>query len=222
MPNVIAPWAPWRRVVALSLLELLVLPATVPAQEAKTGKTAVVETEAEKKERAGRRKCTVALCAVLHNGKPAEGVLTCSLRKSWRKEAIIKKLARGKVSWPWGGARCAAKIKVDRALLVKAMREPEFVAQFDTHDIRCQIEGEKETYDVTAQVRPEVTFKQGKATEARLNWGKIEAPTLAKTALWSIAAVDNTFGVLQGIAVEDINKFIDKKCMEVKEEWQGK
>jgi hypothetical protein len=55
-----------------------------------------------------------------------------------------------------------------------------------------------------------------------MNWGTINAPVLARTALWSMAATDNAFGLLQSVAVEDINKFIDTKCMEVKEEWQGK
>ena len=58
--------------------------------------------------------------------------------------------------------------------------------------------------------------------KASLNWGKIEAPKLAKTALWSATAADNSFGVLQSIVVEDINDFIQTKCMEAKQAWQGK
>ncbi len=55
-----------------------------------------------------------------------------------------------------------------------------------------------------------------------MNWGKIEAPMLAKSALWSATAADNTFGVLQSTVVEDINDFIQNKCEDVKAEWQGK
>ena len=102
------------------------------------------------------------------------------------------------------------------------MTLPEFEAQFDKHDIRCELEGEKEKYEVKLQIQPKVTFKQGKAVKASLNWGKIEAPKLAKTALWSATAADNSFGVLQSTVVDDINDFIQTKCMEVKEEWQGK
>jgi hypothetical protein len=217
--------AVWAVVFGLGLAVLVALPARSPAQAAKDAKTGAgppPETEEEKKERAGRRLCTVTLCATLRNGKPAEGQATCGLKKTWRKEAITRILARGKVSWPWGDMRCSGDMKLDRGLLVKAMQEPEFEAQFETHAIRCQIENAKDKYDVTLQIRPKITFKRGKATKARLNWGKIEAPTLAKTALWSITAVDNTFGLLQSIAVEDINEFIGTKCMEVKEEWQGR
>ena len=219
MPRVVAAR---RAILALGLAAFGLLPVTSPAQESKTATTMAPETEEEKKEREGRRVCAVALCSTLHNRKPADGQATCNVQKTWRKEVIGKVLARGKVSWPWGDARCGADLKLDRALLVRAMQEPEFEAQFETYDIRCQIENAAEKYDVAARIRPKITFKQGKAVKASLNWGKIDAPTLAKTALWSITAVDNTFGLLQSAAVEDINEFINTKCMEVKEEWQGK
>jgi hypothetical protein len=207
---------------------LTVWAAPVPAQEVKAdakaadSKAAPPETEAEKKERAGRRACAVQMCATLHNRKPAEGQVSCDVQKTWRKEILTKILAKGKVSWPWGDTRCSSDLKLDRALLVKAMSEPDFEAQFDTYSIRCEIDNDKDKYQVTLQIHPKITFKQGKAVKASMNWGKIEAPTLAKTALWPITAADNTFGLLQNLAVEDINDFIGTRCMEVKEEWQGK
>ena len=180
------------------------------------------ETEDEKKERETRRACAVALCSTLHNHKPATGDVTCNVQKTWRKEVLVKIMERGKITWPWGNARCIGDLKLDRATLIKSMTEPEFEAQFDKHDLRCELEGEKEKYEVKLQIHPKVTFKQGKAVKAKLNWGKIEAPRLAKTALWSATAADNSFGVLQGVCVDDINDFIQTECMEVKEEWQGK
>jgi hypothetical protein len=56
--------------------------------------------------------------------------------------------------------------------------------------------------------------------KASLNWGKIEAPKLAKAPLWSTKA-DNAFGVLQSIVVDGINEFIHPRCTGSKEEWQG-
>jgi hypothetical protein len=144
------------------------------------------------------------------------------MQKTWRKEFLVKLMSRGKITWPWGKARCTGDLKIDRATLVKIMTEPEHEAQFDKHQLRCELEGEKENYEVNLEIHPKVTFKGGKAVKARLNWGKIEAPRLAKTALWSATAADNTFGLLQSVVVEDINEFIQTKCMEVKEEWQGR
>jgi hypothetical protein len=213
--------------LGLGLGALVAPPAPSSAQDAKVGAVppgtiAIQETEEDRKDREARRQCAISLCSTLHNGKPAEGVVTCNLAKTLRKEVIAKVLARGKIKWPWGDTRCASEMKLDRALLVKAMREPQLEAQFETHSIRCRIETKTDKYEVTAQLSPKVTFKQGKATKAMLNWGKIEAPSLARTALWSITTVDNTFGVLRNAAVDDINDFIGNKCLEVKEEWSGK
>jgi hypothetical protein len=208
--------------VLAALAAAAAMPAPLSAQDPKTAAVSAPETEEEKRERESRKVCAVALCSTLHNRKPATGNVTCSVQKTWRKEVLVKVLSRGKISWPWGYARCTGNLKVDRAVLIKAMTEPELEVQFDKHDIRCELEGEKEKYEVKLQVHPKVTFKAGKAVKAKLNWGKIEAPTLAKTALWSATAADNTFGVLQSTVVEDINEFIETKCMEVKEAWQGK
>lgn len=209
--------------IVLGAVALLHGSSSLPAQEdKKDAPGAIVETEEEKLERDGRRKCAAAVCATLHNKRPADGLATCSIRKTWRKEALTRVLSKAKVSWPWGDTRCTSEVRFDRATLVKAMEGPQYEAQFEAHAVRCTIDGEKEKYEVNVQLRPKVTFKDGKAIKASLNWGKLEAPTLAKSALWSITAADNTFGLLQSTMVEDINAFITTKCMEAKEEWQGK
>lgn len=206
----------------IALAAAAALPMTLAGQGARTAAAGAPESEDEKKERESRRVCAVAVCSTLHNQKPATGNVACSVQKTWRKDILVKILSRGKIIWPWGDARCIGDLKLDRATLIRGMTESEFEAQFDKHDIRCELEAENEKYDVTLQIHPKVTFKQGKAVKAKLNWGKIEAPKLAKTALWSATAADNSFGVLQSVVVDDINDFIQTKCMEVKEEWQGK
>ena len=87
----------------------------------------------------------------------------------------------------------------------------------------CEVDRDKEAKaDIKFDFSPKVTFENGKATKAHLNWGKIEAPALVKGAMWTATATDNTFNVLQSTVVEDINDFVDKKCMEVKDDWAGK
>jgi hypothetical protein len=197
-------------------------PTTLAAESSKTVSAEAPESEDERRERETRRVCAVAVCSTLHNRKPDTGNVTCSIEKTWRKEKLDKIMARGKITWPWGDARCMGDMRLDRAVLIKGMTEPEFEAQFDKHDISCQLDAGTEKYEVKLQIAPKVTFSRGKAVKAKLNWGKIEAPKLAKTALWSATAADNSFGVLQRVVVDDINEFIQTKCMEVKEEWQGK
>jgi hypothetical protein len=67
-----------------------------------------------------------------------------------------------------------------------------------------------------------VTFENGKVVKAVLGWGKIEAPTLVKGAMWTATTTDNTFNVLQSTVVDDINTFVGPRCDEVKAEWSGK
>jgi hypothetical protein len=209
-------------VLALALLASPVwLPLPSHAQDAKSD-AKPQETEAEKRERETRRVCAISLCSTLRNKKPAEGNVSCSVQKTWHKDHLTKILSKGGLSWPWGNARCSSELKFDRATLIKAMSEKQYEAQFDPHDVSCELDLEKEKYLVKLQIHPKVTFMDGKAVKAALNWGKIDAPTLAKSALWSATAADNSFGVLQSTVVEDINDFIQNKCEEVKEEWQGK
>lgn len=205
----------------------MLVSAPVAAQDRKPSaeeRAAVLaqETDEEKQERETRRQCAVAACSTLRNKRPDSGALTCSVRKTWRKEVLNKIMSKGKVSWPWGNARCTGELKIDRAVLVQAMGGPEFEAKFDKHELLCEFDLEKDKYTVKMQLTPVVTFKDGKAVKASMNWGDIEAPTLAKTALWPITAADNKLGVFQGMIVDDINEFIDTKCNEVKAEWEGK
>jgi len=219
MPQVFAP-------TALLALTLLAATATSPvparAQDAKAATTAAPETDDERREREIRRECAAAVCSTLHKLTPSDGLVACSLQKTWRKEVLVRILSRGKITWPWGNARCTGVLRLDRAMLIKAMTEPEFEAQFDKHDVDCELDAEKEKYQVKLQLHPKVTFQKGKAVKASLNWGKIEGPTLAKTVLWPTTAADNSFGVLQSTVLEDVNEFIQTRCMEVKEAWQGK
>jgi len=119
--------------------------------------------------------------------------------------------------------RCTADIKLKRADLVKALTEPKHETVLDKHSVRCEVDRDKEAAaEIKFDFSPKVTFENGKATKASLNWGTIEAPTLVKGAMWTATATDNTFNVLQGSVVEDINDFIGPKCDEVKGDWAGK
>jgi hypothetical protein len=141
--------------------------------------------------------------------------------KSWRKEQLTKVVEKAKVSWPWGNVRCVVDIKLKRGDLIKAMTEDKFDAQLDKHQVKCEVDREKEDKaEIKFEFAPKVTFEKGKATKAALNWGTIEAPALVKGAMWTATATDNAFNVLQSTLVEDINDFVGAKCLEVKDEWQ--
>lgn len=194
----------------------------VSAQDTKPAVKVEELTPEEKAEREARKDCKVAICAAFHNRKPGDD-LTCSVLKTWRKEQLSKMVEKAKVSWPWGRVKCTSDIRLKRDQLIKAMTEPKFEAQFEAQNVKCEVEREKEApSEIKFSFTPKVTFEGGKAVKSALNWGKIEAPTLIKGAMWTATATDNTFNVLQSTVVDDINDFIGPKCDEVKADWQGK
>jgi hypothetical protein len=192
-----------------------------PALAVPTGAESALTPE-EEAEREGRKACKVAICAAFHNRKPEGGDIACKVIKTWRKEQLEKMASRAKMSWPWGRLRCVADIKLKRDMLIKAITEPKYEAALDSHSVACEVERDKDKTDIKFDFTPKVTFEQGKAVKAALQWGHVTAPALVKGAMWTATATDNAFNVLQGTVVQDINDFIEKKCLEVKDEWLGR
>ena len=174
-------------------------------------------TPEEVAEKAARKGCKIKICSAFLLKKPGEDV-ACNVIKSWRKSQLDAMVKKARVSWPWGPVKCTADLKLPRDQMIKAMDEPAFQLKLEKHTVSCVVQREKEPAKIKFSFSPEVKFKDGKATKASLNWGKIEAPTLIKGAMWTATATDNTFGVLQSTLVEDINEFISTKCPAIKSE----
>lgn len=180
-------------------------------------------TAEEKAEREARKACKVKICAAFRNKSTEGGDISCNVVKSWRKAQLTKLVAKLKVSWPYGPVRCTTAVNLKRAELIKAITSDKAEAQLEKHAVTCIVDREKDAAtELKFDFSPKVTFEKGKATAAKMNWGKIEAPTLLKSALWTATAADNTINMLSGTLVEDINNFVDKKCDEVKAEIAGK
>jgi hypothetical protein len=180
-------------------------------------------TAEEKAERDARKACKVDICAAFRTKKADGPDVSCPVIKSWRKEALSKLVGKLKVSWPYGPVHCSTTVKLKRADLVKGMTDDKYETKLDKHEVACTVDREK---DVATEIKfdfsPSVTFEKGKATKAKINWGKIEAPAVIKGGLWTATAADNTVNILSSTLVEDINMFITKQCDEVKAEWEGK
>lgn len=177
-------------------------------------------TAEEKAERDARKSCKVAICKGFRNPQAVSSDISCSVLKSWRKAQLDKMVSKAKVSWPWGAVSCTADIKLGREMLAKAMSEPKYEMTLETHNVACTIANEgKEPSKISIAFAPKVTFENGKATKAKINWGKLEAPTLVKGVMWTATGTDNTFNVLESTLVKDINDFVSTKCDEVKDDW---
>ncbi|MBN9291094.1 MAG: hypothetical protein J0H36_08255 [Hyphomicrobium denitrificans] len=170
-------------------------------------------------ETAEKEACKVDICKALHS-KDASGDIACHVIKSWRKEQLVKLVGKLKVTWPYDGAQCAMQLSVKRDDLVRAMTEPKVEIEFQKHTVTCTIASEKKgATDFKFDLTPKVTFENGKATKARANWGKIEAPTLIKSAMWTATAADNTVNLLSSTIVTEVNDFVSRRCDEVKDQW---
>lgn len=186
-------------------------------------KTESVETEPikltpeETAEKESRKACKIAICDALHGRAAGGDDIACNVVKSWRKEQLIKLVGKLKVTWPYEGVKCTSAVKLKRGDLTKALAAPKLEMQLDKHSVSCTVNRDNAAAtELSFDFSPQVTFENGKATKAKMNWGKITAPIVIKSALWTATAADNTVNMLSGTLVEDVNRFAGARCDEVK------
>lgn len=192
-----------------SVAMLCGLTAAAAAQDGKLEARMNAEQEA-------RKACKTEICKAFAEKKPDGAPITCSVTKTWVESEISQGILGGKVSWPWSHAQCTAKVDLDRATIAKIVDAGEGSTKLKKHDVSCSLDRKApetgEAYGVKMSIAPEVSAKGGKATKVVMGWGDIEAPLLAKGALWTATATDSTFNVLSGYVVSEINSFIYEKC----------
>lgn len=198
----------------------LVLPAaaeaSTTASDASTADPAMDAVLAQEKE--SRKACKVEICSILRSKKAEGPDVACHVVQTWPKQALDRIMGKASVSWPLGHAHCKSDLKLKRSMLVAAMSEPTYVAEMERQEVSCDIErdGGEAPYQFKIAMQPKITFENGKATAAAIQWGDIEAPALAKGVIWPVTKLDNSLGVLSGQVVEMVNQFLEKKCDEVK------
>jgi hypothetical protein len=213
--------ASWRLVCAFAAAVCVILAVTLPA-DAQRGdprqRTDIDKALGEQlyKEQEERRGCKVTICQAARN-KVADGAnIACKVVKTWPDVDLKNKILKGAMDWPWGHAQCEASIALDRKLIVAAVSEPKYEAAVGKHDVVCHLNTKdgKDRHTVNLTIDPIVTFENGKAAKASLRWSNVTGSTIVKSALWSATAVDNTFNVLQGVVLEQINDFFGPGCEE--------
>jgi hypothetical protein len=171
-------------------------------------------------EKEARKACKTDICKAFAERKGG-GAISCEATKTWPDEEIATKILAGYVSWPWGHATCTSQINLDRDAVAKAMSDPEAKIKLAKHTLKCLVdkkggEGkEADSYVLKFSIAPEISFKNGKATDVKLNWSEVDAPALLKGAVWSATTLDKTFDVLGGQAAKRINAFVYERCKEV-------
>lgn len=179
-------------------------------------------TPEEKAEKEARKACKVEICGILASKDPNGADVSCDIVKTWREAAITKMLG-GKIDWPWGKAVCQSKLNLQRDALAKAMSEPKYEVTLPVQKLRCTLAQKKEgePYAIDVSIAPKVTFENGKAVSASLNWGEASAPMLVYALIYAGTGLDNQTNVLGPEVVRMVNEFTTKKCAEVKSEASG-
>ncbi len=170
------------------------------------------------KEKEDRKACKTDICKAF--AQPGDGAaIACTVTKTWLASEIQTGFLGDKLTWPWGHAQCSSSIELDRKAIADAATKPSATMKLKKHSISCKLDNKDPkagtAYDLKLTIEPTVTFENGKAVKAEMGWGTIEAPVLAKTAIWSATAVDATFSVIANGVVRDINAFLTDKCKEV-------
>ncbi|HEX2447897.1 MAG TPA: hypothetical protein VHK26_06895 [Methyloceanibacter sp.] len=176
-------------------------------------------TPEELAEKEARKECKKKICDIIATRDPNGDDVSCDIVKTWREEDIVKMLG-GKIGWPWGKAVCQSKLELMRKPLALAMSEAEYEIVMPAQKVRCSLaQKEKgEPYSIEVTLAPKVKFKDGKASEANLNWGEASAPMFVYPLIYAGTGFDNSANVLGPEVVRMVNEFTTKKCTELKAE----
>ncbi|MDX2257737.1 MAG: hypothetical protein NW205_02365 [Hyphomicrobiaceae bacterium] len=156
--------------------------------------------------------CEQNLCGIILSKDAGGGDLACQISKTWAKDKIEKGAGEKKLSWGFGDARCGIDLTAERAGIIKALTEKEHSLEMKPQTVKCEVEQAEGATTIDVTLAPKVTFKDGKAHKAWLNISKIEAPTVVKGAIWTVAKIEDNFGVFHGEIIEEINDFVGSKC----------
>lgn len=179
-------------------------------------------TPEEKAEKDARKACKIEICDVVATRERLGPDIACDVKKSWRAGDLTKLLG-DQIGWPWGNAVCRSALKLERAALAEAMRAPKATIRMETQTVSCALQREGgEPYVIEVELAPDVTFENGKAVSATVNWGDVSAPLIIYPILYAGTGLDNQSNVLGPQVVKMVNAFTAKSCAGVKDELPGR
>jgi hypothetical protein len=178
-------------------------------------------TPEEQAQKAAREACRIDICDIIETRERLGPDVACDIGWTWRTDEIVEALA-GRVDWVWGKITCQFELRLQRADLARAMSTPQATIKVAPHKVRCALEHEGEPYVTEIELSPTVTFENGKATEAKANWGDVSAPAAIYPGLYAATGLDNKTNFLGSELVHQVNKFIQKDCASVRGQLPGR
>jgi hypothetical protein len=156
--------------------------------------------------------CEQRLCDIVINKQTSGDDLSCPISKTWLKDKIKDGVAKKRMTWAFGDARCTVDLSAKRDTILGAVTKPEHDLELAPHTVKCEIERDNEVTAINISLAPKIAFKNGKAEKAWLNLKSIEGPAVVRGAIWTAAQLEDTFGVFHGDMIKEINEFVEEKC----------
>jgi hypothetical protein len=160
------------------------------------------------------RQCDLDLCAIVNDPSRRAGKLTCDIAQTWYKEDIKTAVEKGRLSWPFGDARCTMKVDIARSLLAPAATEPGYKLNATPQPVVCAVDTESGPYEVKAKLAPVMKFEKGKVTSVDLGIKDIEGGAVVRNVVWAAWKFESNFGFFQEDFVRLANKYVHEHCPE--------
>lgn len=201
--NILA-WPTGRACTAIAAALFVASAAQAPAR-----------AQTKEAEAAAVKACELAICTVAVKKSAAGGDIKCDLGKTWKKEDIAESVAKKKLTWSLGDARCTVPLMVPSQGLVDGLTKPAHTLALPTHTAKCEIDGAKDgekAGGVTVELAPKFEFKDGKAVKISVNVTKIEGAAVAKGAIWTAATAEEYLGLFNEQMTAALNKLLLESC----------
>lgn len=157
-------------------------------------------------------RCDRDLCGIIVSPTAAGGPLQCDLVQVWSKDDIAKAVKKGRLSWPFGDARCTAKFELSRALLAAPFKQKTHTVKIPPQPVSCEIDNSGSRHVVNAKMAPVIEFENGKAKSVSLGVTDIDGTAVVRNVVWAAWKFENTFGYFQADFVKGVNEYITEHC----------
>lgn len=164
-------------------------------------------------EKAGREACEKRACQLILDRNPSGPPLACNMTKTWDRDKIKKNGEKKRMTWGFGDARCQMTLRLERSLLVPALKEAKYTLHFPPQKVVCQIEdSEKKAKPLVVTAAPKIKFKGGQADKVWINVTEVEGEGAAKSLVWTAAKLADGLGIFHKDTVNSINTFVHQTC----------
>ncbi len=158
------------------------------------------------------RQCDRDLCAIITAPHAGGGPLQCDITQTWHQEEIAKAVKKGRITWPFGDARCKAKFEISRALLTASLNQKTHTLKIPPQPVSCEIDSSGAPHVLTAKMGPVIEFENGKAKSVSLGFSEIDGTAMVRNVVWAAWKFESYFGYFQADFVKGVNDYITEHC----------